>query len=53
MGERDFIPLEIAEDIADAVPGARLEVIADAGHFAFFEQPDRVTSTIEGFLAVG
>lgn len=49
-GEFDFVPLEAARLVADAIPGARLEVIPEAGHFPFLEQPDRVRSSIDAFL---
>ena len=38
-GDHDFIPVEIAEHIAEAIPKARLVVIKDCGHFAFLECP--------------
>jgi 3-oxoadipate enol-lactonase len=40
-----------AEAIAAAIPGARAEMLADAGHVAHVEQPDRVNATIEELLA--
>lgn len=36
-------PVEHARGIVDAVPGARLAVLADAAHLANVEQPQRVT----------
>jgi proline iminopeptidase len=40
-GVNDLIPLDVAEEIADAIPGARLEVLP-GGHFSFLEAPDEV-----------
>lgn len=40
-----------ARRIADAVPGARLEVIADSGHSSTLEQPEVVTELLDSFLA--
>ena len=37
--------------MARAIPGARLEVIPEAGHISNLEQPERVTALLEAFLA--
>jgi 3-oxoadipate enol-lactonase len=39
-------PEEHARPIADAIPGARLEVVADAAHLGSYEQPDEFTRLI-------
>ena len=39
-GDADFIPVELARQLAEAIPGSRLEVLADCGHFPFLDQPD-------------
>lgn len=49
-GDHDFIPIEIAEHIARAVPNARLVTIKDCGHFAYLECHDRVRQAIEDFF---
>ncbi|MGE5690215.1 MAG: alpha/beta fold hydrolase [Pseudomonadota bacterium] len=51
-GSDDFIcsPAAAAE-IAGAIPHARLEVVAGAGHFVFVEQPDPFRAALLGFLA--
>jgi len=42
-GEHDrVVPLSAGERIADAMPNARLEIIADAGHLPHIEKPERV-----------
>jgi pimeloyl-ACP methyl ester carboxylesterase len=43
-------PLPRSEAIAAAVPGARLEVIPDAGHCSSIEQPERVADLLEKWL---
>ncbi len=48
--EHDFIPVELAERIADAVPQARLSVLPGCGHFTFLEAPDLVFEEIAFFL---
>ncbi|RMF29120.1 MAG: alpha/beta fold hydrolase [Chloroflexi bacterium] len=44
-------PPHEAEKMAQAIPGARLEVIPEAGHISNLEQPERVTALLEAFLA--
>jgi 3-oxoadipate enol-lactonase len=43
-------PLEYSEMLAGGIPGARLEVVADAGHLTNLEQPDAVNRLLAGFL---
>lgn len=49
-GDRDFVPLDAARHITAAIPGARLVVLANCGHFAYLEQPERVRVAIAEFL---
>ncbi len=52
VGDKDpGTPPAMAEAIAQAIPGARLEVIADAAHFANVEQAERFNAALQGFLA--
>ena len=52
VGEADAItPPDVAESMANAIPGAKLEVIRDAGHMAPMEQPEQVNRAIERFMA--
>ena len=39
-GESDFVPIVCSEHIARAIPGARLVVLGECGHFAYLERPD-------------
>lgn len=48
-GEHDFIPIELVERIADAIPGARLSVLAGCGHFTFLEDPELVFEEVVRF----
>jgi pimeloyl-ACP methyl ester carboxylesterase len=51
-GEQDFITGPVsAREIAAEIPGARLEILADCGHFIFVEQPDAFRDAVERFLA--
>ena len=45
-GDHDLIPLELARHIATAIPDARLEIVAECGHFAYLEQPEVVRLAI-------
>jgi proline iminopeptidase len=49
-GDRDFVPLECASNIAKAVAGSRLVVIGDCGHFAYLEHPAEVLDAIVRFV---
>ena len=49
-GDHDFIPVECATHIAEAIPGARFVVLSDCGHFSFLECPAEVAKEIGGFL---
>jgi 3-oxoadipate enol-lactonase len=40
-----------SRQIADLIPGARLEMIADSGHSSTIEQPEAVTELLKSFLA--
>jgi len=44
-------PVPEAQAMADAIPGARFEIIEGAGHISSLEQPQRVTALVESFLA--
>jgi pimeloyl-ACP methyl ester carboxylesterase len=49
-GEADArSPLHIAEQIRDAIPGARLVVIPGAGHLSNMEQPARFNAAVREF----
>lgn len=50
-GERDSVaPLERSEEIAAGIPGARLEVLGDAGHVANADNPSAFTALLREFL---
>ena len=48
-GEHDFIPVELAARIAEAVPDARLTVLPGCGHFTYLEAPERVFEEVARF----
>ncbi|CCH33963.1 alpha/beta hydrolase [Actinosynnema sp. NPDC047251] len=44
------LPPHLAREVADAIPGARYEEVADAGHYGFLEQPAEVNRLLLEFL---
>ncbi len=46
-----FTPMELADEMARAIPHAELEVIEGASHAAPVEQPDRIAERVEEFLS--
>ena len=44
-------PPDVHREIAAAVPGARLVVVPEAGHFALIERPDAVAGALADWLA--
>jgi len=52
VGDGDMLtPPELAEEIANGIPRARLNVIRDCGHMSTLEQPAAVTRSMSEFLA--
>ena len=49
-GADDPIPLASSEAVAAAIPGARLAVLAGAGHVPYVEQPDALWAAVLPFL---
>jgi 3-oxoadipate enol-lactonase len=52
VGEEDTnAPLKTIMRMAEAIPGARLEVLSGIGHLAPLECPDRCADIVRRFLA--
>ena len=49
--EDNLTPIAQAEELAGAIPGARIEVVPDAGHFSNIENPDVVNQHLAKHLA--
>jgi proline iminopeptidase len=49
-GCEDFVPVLCAAHIADAIPGARLNVIERCGHFAYIDAPEQVKEALDSFV---
>ena len=51
-GDADqMIPLECGHAFANSIPGARLHVLPDCGHFAHLDQPQRFAEALREFLS--
>lgn len=51
-GENDpSTPLPLSQELAAAIPGARLVVFPGANHLPNFEMPDRFNAAVDAFLA--
>ena len=51
-GELDVgAPVAMSQAIAERIPGARLEVLAEASHLSVVEQPQRFAALVEGFVS--
>ena len=49
-GDQDFIPVEVAERIAQAIPNATLVTIKGCGHFTYLECADEVRAAVDDFF---
>lgn len=50
-GDHDFIPVQCAAHVAEAIPGARLAVLSDCGHFCYIESSEEVRRVMADFFA--
>ncbi|MGH7717838.1 MAG: alpha/beta fold hydrolase [Gemmatimonadaceae bacterium] len=50
-GERDLMPLSVADTLTRLLPRASLAVVEQSGHLPFLESPDRFFELVEGFLS--
>jgi pimeloyl-ACP methyl ester carboxylesterase len=48
--EDQLMPLEVVQELADGIPGARLTAIEDCGHVATLEQPAKVLAALVDWL---
>ena len=46
-----LMPVEILEELARGIPGARLEIVEDCGHMSPLEQPAEVTRLLREWIA--
>ena len=45
-----IMPVELLEELAHGIPGARLEVLEDSGHMSTLERPEAVTGLLRDWL---
>ncbi len=51
LGERDrMTPVKAARPLADAIDGARVDIIPQSGHMMMVEQPDRTLDSLRSIL---
>jgi proline iminopeptidase len=50
-GDFDFVPLAASVHIAEAIPGARLAILGDSGHFSYIDAPGQVRKALDDFFA--
>ena len=50
-GDRDLLPVSVAQEIVATLGNARLEIIPDAGHMPFWESPELFFALTESFLS--
>jgi len=43
------LPVKLAKEVADAIPGSRYELVEKAGHFGYLEQPEAVNALLIDF----
>jgi pimeloyl-ACP methyl ester carboxylesterase len=51
VGREDALtPVEMSQEMAAAIPGARLEIVERSGHLSTMEQPDAVNGALRSWL---
>ncbi|MFJ6017553.1 alpha/beta fold hydrolase [Streptomyces sp. NPDC092952] len=50
FGDDMITPPHLGEEVADAIPGARFELIQGCGHYGYLEDPKQVNKTLIEFL---
>ena len=51
VGRQDALtPVDLSQEIAAAIPGAKLEIVEDCGHLSTMEQPDAVNRALRAWL---
>ena len=46
-----IMPLDVLQELADGIPGAKLEIVEESGHMATLEQPEAVTQALHMWLS--
>ena len=45
-----LMPVAVLKELADGIPGARLEIVEDCGHMASLEQPEEVLALVRDWV---
>lgn len=45
-----IMPMEVSEEMANGIPGARLEIVEHCGHVSSIEQPEAVTQRLRAWM---
>jgi pimeloyl-ACP methyl ester carboxylesterase len=48
--EDAIMPMEVSEEMARGIPGARLEIVENCGHVSSIEQPEAVTQRLRAWI---
>lgn len=48
--EDAIMPMEVSEEMARAIPGARLEIVERCGHLSSIDQPEAVTEALRAWI---
>jgi len=52
VGDGDRLtPLDLSEEIAENIPGAKLEIVAGSGHLSTLERPEALTKLLVGWFS--
>jgi pimeloyl-ACP methyl ester carboxylesterase len=52
VGREDVLtPQELSQEMADGIPGARLEIVPDCGHLSTMERPEAINRALRAWLA--
>ncbi len=52
VGAQDVVtPAKVAQEMANGIAGARLEIVPECGHLPTLEKPDIITGIVRNFLA--
>ena len=52
-GDHDFFAPSWGEELCRYIPEAHLEVVAEAGHFPWVDEPEHVAELLRNFLGTG
>ena len=51
--EDQLMPVAVLKEMADAIPGARLELVEDSGHMTTLEHPERIVELLRDWATAG